>query len=773
MIYPKPKTVNSEIDLKLGIKSSLPNAKQAIVLAYLIWKCEDKASQVKYSKPDGDGLTLQDDLFSKIVKLMRSNIEQFDDKLFKTHISNNPLLKAQIEALIVGFELVWKIARFKFVDGSSFSSERTGGKRFEKIISYTSNIDILNLLVQSNEKGFVTLFYEIITNQTVSETKYFDSFRKLITVFSETAVYKIKSDTGDLIFDNLGIYKSFFADSVVNLTGTEENKGSSRILKSSITEGLNYYLTSGNDGFVKDSTHSNELDSYAERVENFLSLTQIKVSYDDKNIIENESHKVAEFSLIPSPSIPFPHNRIVFGAPGTGKSHSLKENSSFFENQDIVEDESIKIKNQYTLCNTYGDFVRLGMLYADYFKEKTVSQIEEELKSKRAYWIKKGSVLKNELNDIPNYTEEEFSEKVVDFIKNIPHGKKETLGVALGYNYSNLFSDVSIETLQEEYQAVPTVAYWIVYGVQAAQSNIDKESNSKTKFIERVTFHPNYSYSQFVGTYKPVQDFVDEKQITYQYVPGPFMRIYAAAKQNPSQNFLLIIEEINRANVAAVFGDIFQLLDRKANGESEYPVAASEDIKKYLAKNGIYEDELSIPSNMYLWATMNSADQGVFPMDTAFKRRWEFEYIGIDDNEGNVQEYEIPINSNKKVNWNELRKAINDKLIELRVNEDKLLGPFFLSKNILENALNDIESFIKLFKSKVIMYLFEDAAKLKAKQLFKIDSNKYIFSEICKQFDEKGLDIFGIDPSIVKISDITGKNIDDSKNNSSDFSLLQ
>ena len=93
MNYPKPKTVNSEIDLKLGIKSSLPNAKQAIVLAYLIWKCEDKASQVKYSKQDGDGLTLKDDLFKKIVILMQNNIEQFDEIFFKTHISNNPLLK--------------------------------------------------------------------------------------------------------------------------------------------------------------------------------------------------------------------------------------------------------------------------------------------------------------------------------------------------------------------------------------------------------------------------------------------------------------------------------------------------------------------------------------------------------------------------------------------------------------------------------------------------------------------------------------------------------
>ena len=119
-------------------------------------------------------------------------------------------------------------------------------------------------------------------------------------------------------------------------------------------------------------------------------------------------------------------------------------------------------------------------------------------------------------------------------------------------------------------------------------------------------------------------------------------------------------------------------------------------LKNILQKKGIYEDELSIPSNMYIWATMNSADQGVFPMDTAFKRRWEFEYIGIDDNEEQVASFEIPISETKKVNWNELRKAINNQLITLGVNEDKLLGPFFLNKNTLENALSNIPHFIKL-----------------------------------------------------------------------------
>lgn len=279
-------------------------------------------------------------------------------------------------------------------------------------------------------------------------------------------------------------------------------------------------------------------------------------------------------------------------------------------------------------------------------------------------------------------------------------------------------------------------------------------------FIERVTFHPNYSYAHFVGTYKPVQDKDDPKQIRYEYVPGPFMRTLTKALNNPGSNFLLIIEEINRANVAAVFGDVFQLLDRDKNGTSEYPIATSEDIKKYLKKIFSKEDnetdnksstkdidleQIRIPSNMYIWATMNSADQGVFPMDAAFKRRWEFEYLGIDNNANKVQNYNIPVNNDRIIRWNDFRTKLNQMLIkETKVNEDKLLGPFFLSKNTLENALNDKENFIKLFKSKVLMYLFEDVVKMSPGKLFKdIGGRDLRYSEICKAFDEKGEGIFG------------------------------
>lgn len=273
---------------------------------------------------------------------------------------------------------------------------------------------------------------------------------------------------------------------------------------------------------------------------------------------------------------------------------------------------------------------------------------------------------------------------------------------------------------------------------------------------ERVTFHPDYSYSQFVGTYKPVMG-ADEK-IRYDFVPGPFMRVYVEAlksgrTENP-QPHLLLIEEINRAKVAAVFGDVFQLLDRDDDGVSEYEIQASEDIRKYLAKqlggNPDNYQKIRIPNNMFIWSTMNSADQGVFPMDTAFKRRWNFEYLGINENEEKISgigKIELA-GSDEPVEWNILRRAINAKMSseQFKINEDKLMGPFFLSKKIIASDENgmiiDTDKFVAAFKSKVIMYLYEDAVKQGKHRFFDgCDNSKY--SSVCDAFDELGMGIFG------------------------------
>ena len=290
------------------------------------------------------------------------------------------------------------------------------------------------------------------------------------------------------------------------------------------------------------------------------------------------------------------------------------------------------------------------------------------------------------------------------------------------------------------------------------KDDCEKLMEDTTGTYERVTFHPDYTYSQFVGTYKPVMD-EDGNSIRYDFVPGPFMRVYVEAlksgRTDTPQPHLLLIEEINRAKVAAVFGDVFQLLDRDDDGVSEYEIQASEDIRRYLAKelggNADNYKKIRIPNNMFIWATMNSADQGVFPMDTAFKRRWNFEYLGINENEEKIKgigKIMLP-GYDEPIEWNTIRKAINDKMSssDFKINEDKLMGPFFLSKKVIASNENgmiiDKKAFIDAFKSKVIMYLYEDAVKQGKHRFFDgcPDTGKY--SAVCDAFDKIGTKIFG------------------------------
>ncbi len=237
--------------------------------------------------------------------------------------------------------------------------------------------------------------------------------------------------------------------------------------------------------------------------------------------------------------------------------------------------------------------------------------------------------------------------------------------------------------------------------------------------IERVTFHPEYSYFDFVGSYKPV---MSEGTIAYGFVPGPFARVLKSARENPSQNWLLVIEELNRARVSSVFGDVFQLLDRGETGESEYGITPSEDWRRWMSLPP--GEKVKIPSNMYIWATMNSADQGVYPVDTAFKRRWSFEYMGIDSGKEKVQ-------GALAAEWLLLRARVNALLQEADVNEDKHLGPFFLNSGELSTAV----AFSDAVRSKVLMYLYEDAARHKRKAVFEASYATGGYSALVAGFD--------------------------------------
>ena len=277
------------------------------------------------------------------------------------------------------------------------------------------------------------------------------------------------------------------------------------------------------------------------------------------------------------------------------------------------------------------------------------------------------------------------------------------------------------------------------------------------KNVKRVTFHPSYSYQQFVGSYKPSpiykalnkeddklfeSDKVTELTgtekreplIDYKFVPGPFLELLVnalLAKQNKTNcNYMLIIEEINRANVASVFGDVFQLLDRNDSGESEYSITFNTDIRNFLRSKNIESENIKLPENFFIWATMNNADQGVMPLDSAFKRRWSFEYIGIDKaekKEGFEHSNRVIKFRQNKYFWNSFRKAINNKLKANNVNEDKFLGFYYMNENELKSE--------EVIKNKLLLYLREDVLRHNPSVLF--HNNLKSFSDIVDKYDDK------------------------------------
>ena len=277
----------------------------------------------------------------------------------------------------------------------------------------------------------------------------------------------------------------------------------------------------------------------------------------------------------------------------------------------------------------------------------------------------------------------------------------------------------------------------IFYGAPGTgkSNTIKKEVDDKGLPNVRTTFHPDSDYSTFVGAYKPtsidvpvmtiigkeqvpVENAKPEKKIVYEFVPQAFLKAYTGAWKNQDRPYFLIIEEINRGNCAQIFGDLFQLLDRK-NGESEYPISPDEDIQKFLRtdkkygfvsltdeqKAAIPEDVqtgemMILPKNLHIWATMNTSDQSLFPIDSAFKRRWDWKYVPI-------------ANANKNwrikadgllFDWWDFLDKVNSVIGTTTNSEDKKLGYFFCKP---KDRIIDAETFV----GKVVFYLWNDVFK--------------------------------------------------------------
>lgn len=536
-----------EMDLKLGIKSSLPHVKSTLALAVLLWECSDHPAELTYSVSNGDKIVLTEEIEQWLIDYLSEicEEEQIDFDALISGVNQNQLFKSQMEALIVAFELVWKLAKVNFVDETKpASAERTGGVRYPKKLTFSVNADIIHSVISGNENAYVRVLMAWIGFNVAVDPECEKTLTYLFTALSEGAVFKLVDGTRDVIFNQNSIYKKFLETSqAVDINGDKEAKGALRILKSLLSDEMNPYLQYSGGSVTAATDISERLEEYQKRVDTLLQLSATKVIGLEDLQSQNTGIQLTDLE---ERRVSSGSNVLLYGVPGSGKS-----------------------------------------------------------------W-----------------------------------------------------------TIEHEY--------------------CKKGTN-----VERLVFHPDYTYSDFIGQILPNVD--EEGQVSYKFTPGPFTNILHDAYNDPEKEYILIIEEINRGNAPAIFGEVFQLLDRKTElreaDDDGYPVGTSEyGITNANIAKIVYGDarhKVRIPSNLSIIGTMNTSDQNVFTLDTAFQRRWEMRLIenNFEHVDRSLADAEI---LDTGVTWQTFCTGINSIIVgnnaRMTSAEDKRLGAYFVHlKDLMYN----------------------------------------------------------------------------------------
>ncbi len=545
----RPDTIMAydEMDLKLGIKSSLPHVKSTLALAVLLWECSDHPAELTYSVSNGDKIILTEEIEQWLIDYLSEicEEEQIDFDALISGVNQNQLFKSQMEALIVAFELVWKLAKVNFVDGTKpASAERTGGIRYPKKLTFSVNADIIHSVISGNENAYIRVLMSWIGFNVAVDPECEKTLTYLFTALSEGAVFKLVDGTRDVIFNQNSIYKKFLETSqAVDINGDKEAKGALRILKSLLSDEMNPYLQYSGGSVTAATDIAESLEEYQKRVDTLLQLSATKVIGLEDLQSQNTGIQLTDLE---ERRVSSGSNVLLYGVPGSGKS-----------------------------------------------------------------W-----------------------------------------------------------TIEHEY--------------------CKKGTN-----VERLVFHPDYTYSDFIGQILPNVD--EEGQVSYKFTPGPFTNILHDAYNDPEKEYILIIEEINRGNAPAIFGEVFQLLDRKTElreaDDDGYPIGTSEyGITNANIAKIVYGDarhKVRIPSNLSIIGTMNTSDQNVFTLDTAFQRRWEMRLIenNFEHVDRSLADAEI---LDTGVTWQTFCTEINSIIVgnnaRMTSAEDKRLGAYFVHlKDLMYN----------------------------------------------------------------------------------------
>lgn len=358
----------------------------------------------------------------------------------------------------------------------------------------------------------------------------------------------------------------------------------------------------------------------------------------------------------------YSRQQIYYGAPGTGKSHKIKEILGEYDG--CPEDKKVPKANIFRTTfhpdSDYSTFV--GAYKPTMVKRMDKIYTKEELISKLTEMKERGVT----------YSPQKFSAKYWRSLKQLNLADKKDILQACG--------------MSDDYT---------------------------TEFDKGIAVGEEY----LTGS--------EESRIIYSYVPQAFLNAYIRAYQT-DENVYLIIEEINRGNCAQIFGDLFQLLDRDRTGKSEYTIKADADLRAFLEEKlgydnpGIKDGELCLPSNLYIYATMNTSDQSLFPIDSAFKRRWDWEYEPI---KCKNTDWKINIDGHK-YSWVAFQKKVNEKIFDTNHSEDKMLGDYFV--NPTDGVIT-----ADLLRNKILFYLWNDVCKDGECDIFRIsETDEVKFSDL-------------------------------------------
>lgn len=372
----------------------------------------------------------------------------------------------------------------------------------------------------------------------------------------------------------------------------------------------------------------------------------------------------------------------------------------------------------------------------------------EALKSMFSEDIGNTDILVNMIN---NFTDVTINNDIISIKPNAPHNRFNVVSPEFGINDKKGFfefvgknagSSISLTN------APLLPLQQIFYGAPGTGKShtVDKDYVKDNKCF-RITFHPDTDYASFVGCYKPKMGGPTGEDITYSFVPQVFLNAYIYAWNHPDEPTYLVIEELNRGNCAQIFGDIFQLLDRQKTGHpgySKYTINADSDIATYLS--GELKDKesyekvireiygpkefdfsiLALPSNLNILATMNTSDQSLFPIDSAFKRRWGMEYVGV--NYTDAEQFTVVIDETHKYSWSEILKGLNGYIKQEKHSTNKILGNRFV-----QSDENNVISAVA-FRDKVLFFLFNDV--FKEEDEFRTDffggNDELYFEDLCE-----------------------------------------